>query len=29
MNSGLAAASQINNQLQQQILPGERFLDVL
>jgi hypothetical protein len=29
MNSGLAAASQINNQLQQRILPGERFLDVL
>jgi predicted NAD/FAD-dependent oxidoreductase len=29
MNSGLAAAAQINSQLQQQPLPGEKFLEVI
>jgi hypothetical protein len=29
MNSGVAAAAQINSQLQQQPLPGEKFLEVI
>jgi hypothetical protein len=29
MNSGLAAAAEINSQLQQRTLPGEKFLEVV